>query len=112
MSSSNLFIYIHLTKHSTQVVLPKDNLPAATPGVIGRQIGGSIIEASSPIWRALFPSNSTRIEGRVAVEEADKYLVNVRFNTGRTLVGVAFTPRTEQDKEAFDDLSNYLKAKG
>lgn len=94
-----------------KISMPLDSsIPQETP-VLARQMGGRPIEAESPLWKTLFPSDLLRIDGRVPVENSAKFLLQMRMNPTKELVAVAFSPASEGDS-GFKALSDFLIAKG
>jgi hypothetical protein len=91
--------------------MPLDSaIPQETP-VVARQMGGRLIEAESPLWKTLFPSDLLRIDGRVPVENSAKFLLQMRMNPTKELVAVAFSPSAEGET-GFKILSEFLLNKG
>lgn len=92
--------------------MPLDStIPQETP-VIARQMGGRPLTAGSPLWGILFPSDLVRIDGRVAVQESGKFLLQNRMNPAKELIAVAFSPSTDAASSGFRILSDFLIAKG
>jgi SPOC domain len=95
-----------------QITMPLDStIPQETP-VVARQLGGRHLEHHSPLWKTLFPSELLRIDGRVPVENSNKFLLHMRMNTAKELIAVAFSPTSETSDVGFRILSDVLIAKG
>lgn len=91
--------------------MPLDStLPQETP-VIARQVGGRQLGGDSMLWRTLFPSQLLRVDGRVAVDQSAKYLLQMRMNSTKELIAVALSPNTPSDATGFSALSSYLIGK-
>ncbi|KAF9006144.1 hypothetical protein BDQ17DRAFT_1352832 [Cyathus striatus] len=97
---------------SGKISMPLDStVPQETP-VMGRQMGGRSIQHDSLLWKTLFPSDTLRIDGRVAVENSSKFLLQIRMNPHKELIGAAFTPASEEAEHNFKALSDFLIGKG
>lgn len=79
--------------------------------VLARQMGGRSLGQDSPLWKTLFPSNLLRIDGRVNVDDSCKFLLQMRMNPSKELIGVAFSPASETSDVGFRLLSDFLIAK-
>ena len=91
--------------------MPLDsNTPTEIP-VLARQMGGRSLEHDSPLWKTLFPSIQLRIDGRVPIDKSGQFLLQMRMNSSKELVAVAFSPLGEQQKEPFKFLIDYLLGK-
>ncbi|TFK39798.1 hypothetical protein BDQ12DRAFT_511721 [Crucibulum laeve] len=96
---------------SGKITMPLDStIPQETP-VVGRQMGGRHIPHDSLLWKTLFPSELLRIDGRVAVENSSKYLLQMRMNATKELIAATFTPADEGARTPFKVLSDFLIAK-
>ena len=92
--------------------MPLDStIPQETP-VVARQLGGRHLEHHSAQWKTLFPSDLLRIDGRVPVDNSNKFLLHMRMNTSKELIAVAFSPTSESSDVGFRILSDVLIAKG
>lgn len=92
--------------------MPLDStIPQETP-VVARQMGGRAIDPGSLLWKTLFPSDLLRIDGRVPVENSSKFLLQMRMNATKELIGAAFLPTSETSGSGFGILSDFLIAKG
>jgi hypothetical protein len=80
--------------------------------VIARQIGGRGLASDSQLWRALFPLDHLRIDGRVAVGSSAQYLLASRLNSAKELIAVAWTPVSGADMTALKAVSSFLINKG
>jgi hypothetical protein len=90
--------------------MPLDStVPQETP-VAARQVAGRKLEATSLLWRTLFPSAQLRIDGRVPIDKSSHYLLQMRMNSSKELFAVAFSAATEETK--FQALVDYLIQKG
>lgn len=95
-----------------QINMPLDStIPQETP-VVARQMGGRGLDAESLLWRTLFPSELLRIDGRVPVDKSAQFLLQVRMNPAKELIGVAFSPANDADDSGFRILTDFLIAKG
>lgn len=91
--------------------MPLDsNSPTEIP-VTARQMGGRPLEHDSPLWKTLFPSIQLRIDGRVPIDKSAQFLLQMRMNSSKELIAVAFSEPSEQQKEPFKTLIQYLLAK-
>jgi hypothetical protein len=89
--------------------MPLDStIPQETP-VVAKQAAGRRLEPTSTLWKTLFPAVQLRIDGRVPVDKSSQYLLQMRLNSSKELIAVAFTPNAEDYK--FQALLNYLEAK-
>lgn len=89
-----------LTLYLTQINNPADET-AGQALVEARQVGGADINPQDPIWRALIPTDSLNLIGRVPVPDSAKYLMNCRLSASKELVIVAFLPaRGEPEGDA------------
>ncbi|KAF8892270.1 hypothetical protein BD779DRAFT_1511945 [Infundibulicybe gibba] len=89
--------------------MPLDSTtPQETP-VIARQMGGRSIAPDSALWKTLFPTSLLKIEGRVPVKDSAKFLLQVRMNPTKELIGVAFS--SESNNVGFTLLMDFLIAK-
>ena len=94
-----------------QINMPLDStIPQETP-VVARQMAGRPLEADSPLWKVLFPSDFLRIDGRVPVDKSAQFLLQIRMNPSKELVAVAFSPASANDS-GFKILTDFLIAKG
>ena len=92
--------------------MPLDStIPQETP-VVARQLGGRHLEHHSALWKTLFPSDLLRIDGRVPVDNSNKFLLHMRMNTSKELIAVAFSPTSATSDVGFRILSDVLIAKG
>jgi hypothetical protein len=91
--------------------MPLDStIPQDVP-VVARQMGGRILESESPLWKTLFPSGNLRIDGRVPVDKSSQYLLQMRMNSAKELIAVAFAPPSESESLAFKFLMDHLLGK-
>jgi SPOC domain len=91
--------------------MPLDStIPQDVP-VVARQMGGRILESDSPLWNVLFPSENLRIDGRVPVDSSSQYLLQMRLNSVKELLAVAFSPPSESTSLAFKFLMDHLLGK-
>ncbi|TFY75394.1 hypothetical protein EWM64_g8619 [Hericium alpestre] len=88
--------------------MPLDSTIPQETHVYARQIGGRTLEPDSLLWRTLFPSETLRIDGRVAVNNSSQYLLQARMNSARELIAVTFSPESEPDKHKFGQLLDFL----
>ena len=96
---------------SLQISMPLDSaIPQETP-VTARQMGGRPLEADSPLWKTLFPSDLLRIDGRVPVANSAKFLLQMRMNPSKELIAVAFSPMGDGES-GFKTISDFLIVKG
>ncbi|KAF7985144.1 hypothetical protein HWV62_7704 [Athelia sp. TMB] len=94
-----------------KISMPLDStIPQETP-VVARQIGGRSLEASSLLWRTLFPADLLRIDGRVPVNASSDYLLQMRMNSTKELIAVALSPTSPADVVGYKTLSDYLVGK-
>jgi hypothetical protein len=92
--------------------MPLDStIPQETP-VVARQMGGRSLGFDSPLWQTLFPSELLRIDGRVPVDKSSQFLLQMRMNVTKELIGVAFSPGSEASDTGFRILTDFLIAKG
>jgi hypothetical protein len=92
--------------------MPLDStIPQETP-VVARQAGGRLLAHDSALWKTLFPADLLRIDGRVPVENSNKFLLHTRMNTSKELIAVTFSPTSESSDVGFRILSDVLIAKG
>lgn len=97
---------------SGKITMPLDStIPQETP-VVARQLGGRQLEHHSPLWKTLFPADLLRIDGRVPIDNSNKFLLHMRMNTTKELIAVAFSPTSESSDVGFRILSDVLIAKG
>ncbi|KAF9075359.1 hypothetical protein BDP27DRAFT_1315936 [Rhodocollybia butyracea] len=97
---------------SGKINMPLDSSVLQETLVIGRQMGGRHIELSSGQWKTLFPSDTLRIDGRVPVPNSAKFLLQMRMNSSKELVAVAFSSVPDADDSGFKSLSEFLINKG
>lgn len=90
--------------------MPLDSTVPQEVSVNARQVGGSPLEHNSVLWRTLFPSDFLRIDGRVPVDNSSKFLLQMRMNSAKELIAVAFSPVGEDI--GIRILSDFLIAKG
>lgn len=91
--------------------MPLDStIPQDVP-VVARQAGGRVLESESLLWKTLFPSGTLRIDGRVAVDQSSQYLLQMRMNSTKELIAVAFAPPSEPESLAFRFLMDHLLGK-
>lgn len=88
----------------------ESNTPTEIP-VLARQIGGRPLEHSSPLWKTLLPSIQLRVDGRVPIDKSSQFLLQMRMNSSKELIAVAFSPPNEQQNESFKFLIDYLLGK-
>ncbi|KAG8877588.1 hypothetical protein FRB98_006623 [Tulasnella sp. 332] len=93
------------------VQMPVEPASAWTTTVRARQIGGRNLGDSLATWKKLFTQPITRIDGRVPIANATKYLVDIRFNPSKELVAVALSPISPMDMD-FTQLFDFLIMKG
>ncbi|KAG9032082.1 hypothetical protein FRB95_001943 [Tulasnella sp. JGI-2019a] len=93
------------------VQMPVETSSAWMTTVRARQIGGRNLGDSLATWKQLFTHSITRIDGRVAIANATKYLVDIRFNPSKELVAVALSPISPIDTD-FNQLFDFLIMKG
>ncbi|KAK0467034.1 uncharacterized protein EV420DRAFT_1506824 [Desarmillaria tabescens] len=97
---------------SGKITMPLDSsIPTETP-IVARQMGGRPIEVGSPLWRTLFPADLLRIDGRVPVDKSAQFLLQVRLNPSKELIGVAFTPAPDATDNGFMVFADFLIGKG
>ncbi|PCH44335.1 hypothetical protein WOLCODRAFT_133175 [Wolfiporia cocos MD-104 SS10] len=94
--------------------MPLDSAMAQNVSLNARQMGGRILGGDSPLWQTLFPSKELRIDGRVPVEKSAQYLTQMRLNSSKELIAVAFSPEPGGGIEniGFKTLADHLLAKG
>lgn len=91
--------------------MPLDStIPQDVP-VLARQMGGRVFENTSPLWGTLFPTTTLRIDGRVPVDQSSQYLLQMRMNSTKELIAVAFAPKPEPESLAFKFLMDHLLGK-
>jgi hypothetical protein len=95
-----------------QINMPLDSTIPQETRVVARQTGGRLILANSPLWRTLFPSELLRIDGRVPVDKSSQFLLQMRMNSTKELIGVTFSPGSESSDAGFRILTDFLIAKG
>ncbi|KAG6821433.1 hypothetical protein H0H93_010157 [Arthromyces matolae] len=95
-----------------KISMPLDSTVPQEVSVNARQVGGRPLEHGSLLWKTLFPSDLLRIDGRVPIENSGKYLLQMRMNSTKELVAVAFSPSTDGADVPFRILSDFLIAKG
>ncbi len=88
--------------------MPLDASVFLTPSVMAAQIGGKSIQSGSHLWKTLFPSVETRIDGRVPVDRSSQYLLTNRLNVAKELIAVCFLPSSESEAAKLGDLIKYL----
>ena len=94
-----------------QLTMPLDsNTPTEIP-VLARQMGGRPLEHDSPLWKTLFPSVQLRIDGRVPIDRSAQFLLQMRMNSSKELVAVAFSSPNGQQNGQFKFLIDYLLGK-
>ncbi|KAG7444961.1 uncharacterized protein BT62DRAFT_933372, partial [Guyanagaster necrorhizus] len=97
---------------SGKITMPLDSsIPTETP-IVARQMGGRPIEVGSPLWRTLFPTDLLRIDGRVPVDKSAQFLLQVRLNPSKELIGVAFMPAPDAIDNGFMVFADFLVGKG
>ncbi|SJL03788.1 uncharacterized protein ARMOST_07145 [Armillaria ostoyae] len=97
---------------SGKITMPLDSsIPTETP-IVARQMGGRPIEVGSPLWRTLFPADLLRIDGRVPVDKSAQFLLQVRLNPSKELIGVAFMPAPDATDNGFMVFADFLIGKG
>ena len=79
--------------------------------MVARQMGGRSIASDSLLWRTLFPSELLRIDGRVPVDKSSQFLLQMRMNSAKELIGVTFSPGSESSDAGFHILTDFLIAK-
>ena len=95
----------------SQLGIPLDSTIPQEIRVVARQMGGRSLPSDSPLWATLFPCELLRIDGRVPVENSSRFLLQMRMNSGKELIGVAFSPRPGAES-GFTILTDFLIAKG
>ncbi|KAG6844769.1 hypothetical protein H0H87_003887 [Tephrocybe sp. NHM501043] len=95
-----------------KINMPLDSTIPQEISVNACQVGGRPLESESLLWKTLFPSQLLRIDGRVPVENSGKFLLQMRMNSAKELLAVAFSPSPEADDVGFRILSDFLIAKG
>ena len=88
----------------------ESNTPTEIP-VLARQMGGRPLEHDSPLWKTLLPSVQLRIDGRVPIDKSAQFLLQMRMNSSKELIAVAFSSPSEQQNEPFKLLIEYLLGK-
>ncbi|KAH7926015.1 hypothetical protein BV22DRAFT_387715 [Leucogyrophana mollusca] len=78
-----------------KVSMPLDSAIPQEANVVARQIGGRSLGDTSPLWSTLFPSDTLRIEGRVPSDVSAQFLLQMRMNSQKELIAVAFSPNAE-----------------
>ncbi|KAK0188946.1 hypothetical protein F5146DRAFT_688014 [Armillaria mellea] len=97
---------------SGKITMPLDSsIPTETP-IVARQMGGRPIEVGSPLWRTLFPADLLRIDGRVPVDKSAQFLLQVRLNPSKELIGAAFMPAPDATDNGFMVFADFLIGKG
>ncbi len=92
--------------------MPLDSsIPTETP-IVARQMGGRPIEVGSPLWRTLFPADLLRIDGRVPVDKSAQFLLQVRLNPSKELIGAALMPAPDATDNGFMVFADFLIGKG
>ncbi|EJD47952.1 hypothetical protein AURDEDRAFT_86321, partial [Auricularia subglabra TFB-10046 SS5] len=76
-----------------------------------RHVGGRELAPGGSAWGQLFTAPKMRIDGRVPLPVASKYLVDSRLNPSRELIAVALSPAGTQDEGAFEALVDMLHKK-
>lgn len=97
--------------HQLQLSMPLESTTPTEIAVLARQMGGRPLEHDSPLWKTLFPSIQLRIDGRVPIDKSAQFLLQMRMNSSKELVAVAFSPPSEQQKGPFKSLIDYLLGK-
>ena len=92
--------------------MPLDSTIPQEVSVNARQVGGRSLEHDSFLWRILFPTDFLRIDGRVPVDNSSKFLLQMRMNSAKELIAVAFSPALGGEDVSFQILSDFLIAKG
>lgn len=105
------FRFVWTDRLPGQVTMPLDSGVPQETTLVARQIGGKSLPADSPLWKTLFPSDVLRIEGRVPVDNAIKYLVQMRMNPTKELYAAAFIPAGPQNEEDFKSFNTFLISK-
>ncbi|KAG6919512.1 hypothetical protein DXG01_005102 [Tephrocybe rancida] len=95
-----------------KINMPLDSTIPQEISVNARQVGGRPLEHDSVLWKTLFPTELLRIDGRVPVENSGKFLLQMRMNSSKELIAVAFSPSSESADVGFHILSDFLIAKG
>ncbi|KAG5717434.1 Transcription factor bye1 [Termitomyces sp. T112] len=95
-----------------KVSMPLDSTFPQEVAVNARQVGGRSLEHDSLLWKTLFPTDFLRIDGRVPVDNSSKFLLQMRMNSAKELISVAFSPIPEGGDVGFQILSDFLIAKG
>jgi len=96
----------------SQIHMPRDPDLALEPTLVARQMGGRSLDYDPRLWQTLFPTDLLHVEGRVPKDSSAQFLLQVRLNPTKELIGVAFSPSSEENKEQFDGLLNFLIGKG
>ncbi len=92
--------------------MPLDSsIPTETP-IVARQMGGRPIEVGSPLWRTLSPADLLRIDGRVPVDKSAQFLLQVRLNPSKELIGAALMPAPDATDNGFMVFADFLIGKG
>lgn|ERR1700722_5810025 len=105
-----LVVQLFLIRMPCQLGIPLDSTIPQEIRVVARQMGGRSLPFDSPLWRILFPSELLRIDGRVPVDNSSRFLLQMRMNSSKELVGVAFSPHPGAES-GFTMLSDFLIAK-
>ena len=92
--------------------MPLDSTIPQETRVVARQMGGRSLAAESLLWKTLFPSELLRIDGRVPVDKSSQFLLQMRMNPTKELIGVAFSPGSDASSTPFSILADFLIAKG
>lgn len=88
--------------------MPLDSTIPQQTVVNARLVGGRRMEQDSPLWHTLFPNGVLRIDGRVPVKNSEAYLLQSRLNSSKELIAVAFMPNSDDDRNGFQMLSEFL----
>jgi len=96
---------------SIQLNMPLESTTPTEIPVLARQMGGRPLDYDSPLWKTLFPSIQLRIDGRVPIDRSAQFLLQMRMNSSKELVAVAFSPPSEQQNGPFKSLIGHLLGK-
>lgn len=88
--------------------MPTENLDLLQFNVVCKQIGGHAIEPPSNLWHVLFPSEQTRVDGRVPTGSSSPYLVTTRLNPQKELIAVCFTPESEESIPKYNEFIEFF----
>lgn len=88
--------------------MPLDSTIPQQTAVNAKLVGGRSLEQDSPLWKTLFPSGELRIDGRVPVKNSEAYLLQSRLNSSKELIAVALMPNSDDDRNGFQTLSDFL----